>query len=77
MTPKTMRVTYKQIEPEPMWIDFEGAHIKLTGTLAFFYRMFRTMKCEETAQRELYPWRMAVKKKKNGAISPENAVSTL
>lgn len=75
MKPKTYRVMYKQAEPEPMWIDFEGAHIKITGTLAFFYRMFKVMDCEDKAQRELYPWLMDVKK--NGVISPENAASTL
>ena len=62
MTPKTYTVKFQQVEPEPMWIDFDGAHFKITGPLAFFYRMFKTMECEDKAQQELYPWLMAVKK---------------
>ena len=72
MKPKTYNVRYEHVEPEPLWIDFDGDHIRLTGTLAFFYRLFKTMDCEEKAQTELYPWLMAVKK--NGVIFPENAV---
>ena len=69
-------VTYQQAEPEPIWIDFEGAHFCLTGTLAFFYRLFQTMDCEDKAQTELYPWLKAAKKK-SGVHSPANAAPTL
>lgn len=62
-------VTFQQAEPEPIWIDFEGAHIRLTGTLAFFYRLFREMECEEKAQTELYPWLMAAKKEKMARVA--------
>ena len=45
-------------------IDFEGVHLILTGPIAWFYRLFQTINCEEAARRELYPWLMAEKKKR-------------
>ena len=59
-----MTVQYNHVESEPIWIDFEGAHFPITGNLAFFYRLFKTMKCEEQARQELYPWLMAEKNKR-------------
>lgn len=59
-------VTFKQAEPEIMPIDFEGTHLILSGTLAWFYRLFLTADCEEAAVRELRPFLMA---EKNKAVS--------
>ena len=65
-----------QVEPESEVIDFEGSRLILSGALAFFYRLFRLMGCEEEAVRELYPWLIEAKKK-NCITTPDNAVSTL
>lgn len=56
-------VTFKQVQPDILPIDFEGVHLILTGPLAWFYGLFMSMKCEEAAVRELYPWLMEAKRK--------------
>ena len=71
-----MTAEFVHVEPDIEPIDFEGAHIILTGALAWFYRLFRVMECEEAAQRELYPW-LCEAKKKSGVITPENTAPTL
>ena len=63
MKPQTLTVKYQQVEPEPIWLDFEGTHIKITGPLAFLYNAFKVVYCEERARQELQPWLMAVKAK--------------
>ena len=63
---------FRQTTPEIEPIDFEGTHIILTGSLAWFYRLFKTMDCEEAARRELYPWLMEAKRK-SGITTPDNA----
>ena len=75
MKPTEYRVKFQHVEPEPMWIDFEDAHIKITGTLAFLYNAFKVMYCEDEAQTELYPWLMAAKK--SGAVPADHAAQTL
>lgn len=67
---------FRQVAPEIEPIDFEGVHLILEGPLAWFYRLFRTMDCEEAARRELYPW-LKEAKKKSGISTPENAAFTL
>ena len=67
---------FRQVAPEIEPIDFEGVHLILEGSLAFFYRLFRTMDCEEAARRELYPW-LCEAKRKSGITTPDNAASTL
>ena len=61
-----------QVEPDIEPIDFEGAHLILHGALAFFWRLFARMGCEEEARRELYPWLLQAKK--NGFTTPDKAV---
>ena len=71
-------VTFQKVEPEPEFIDFQGVHFPIFGALAWFYRLFRTMKCIEAAEQELYPWLIAAKNawvnrnKKSGIDSPIN-----
>ena len=65
-----------QVEPDIEPIDFEGTHLILRGPLAFFYRFFRLMGCEEEARRELYPW-LVQAKKKSGVVRGGNTASTL
>lgn len=55
-------VTYQQAEPEPIWLDVDGVHFPIVGPVAFFYKLFRTMRCEEEANRELYPWIMQARR---------------
>ena len=66
---------FVHVEPDIMPIDFEGVHMILEGNLAWFYRLFKTMDCEEAAQRELYPWLMEAKRK-SGITTPDNAASS-
>ena len=56
-------VTFQHVEPDVLPIDFQGVHMLIEGPLAWFYRLFQSMDCEEKAVRELYPWLMAAKKK--------------
>ena len=42
-------------------IDYDGVHLVLEGTLAFFYNFFRINADEDTARRELAPWLMDAK----------------
>lgn len=62
MKPQTYTVKFQHVEPEPLWIDFDNAHFKITGALAFLYNAFKVMYCEDKAQTELYLWLMAAKK---------------
>lgn len=64
-----MSVQWQKAEPDILPIDFQGTHLILTGTLAWFYRLFQTMNCEEAAVRELYPWLMEAKRNKEKAVS--------
>lgn len=66
---------FNQVEPEIEPVDFEGTHLILEGALAWFYRLFRIMDCEEAAQRELYPW-LKEAKRKSGITTPDNAAQT-
>ena len=66
----TLRVVeYRQSDPEIEPIDFDGYHFILTGPLAWFYRLFKSMDCEDAAVRELWPWLIA---EKNKAIERAN-----
>ena len=67
---------FHQVAPEIEPIDFEGVHLILEGPLAWFYRFFRLMDCEEAARRELYPWLMEAKRK-SGITTPDNAAQPL
>ena len=74
-------VTFQYVEPEPIWIDFEGERFPIKGSLAFFYRLFRVMRCEEEARRELFPWLMTAKSNwlreiEKAAAAPAVAAST-
>ena len=72
---ENIRVTYQQTEPEPIWMDLDGVHFPLTGALAFFYRWFQVMDCEEAANRELRPWIMGARsawmKKREAVTAPQ------
>lgn len=69
-------VTFRQVQPDILPIDFEGAHLILTGSLAWFYGLFMSMDCEEKARKELYPWLMEAKRK--AASAPQlNAAPSL
>ena len=70
-------VTFRKAEPDIMPIDFEGTHLILTGTLAWFYRLFLTMDCEEAAVRELWPFLMAEKNKAVSVRQNKNTAPTL
>ena len=52
---------YNAVEPPIRPVDFEGVHMLLDGTLAFFYNMFANFYSEERAQQELYPFLLAEK----------------
>lgn len=77
------KVTFQHVEPDIEPVDFEGVHLILRGPLAWFWRLFKTMECEEAATRELWPWLVTEKKRtlerqaalanKSGALTPENA----
>jgi len=54
-----IQLTDPDIEP----VTIDGVHFILRGKLAWFYRLFRTMDCEEKAIRELWPYLMAEKQK--------------
>ena len=56
-----LTATFQPVEPEPEYIDFDGVHFPIFGTLAFFYRLFRTMDCLEAAERELFPYLTSAK----------------
>lgn len=81
------KVTFRHVEPDIEPVDFEGVHMILRGPLAWFWKLFKTMECEEAATRELWPWLMAEKKrtlehqaqlaKKSGALTPDNAASAV
>lgn len=81
------KVTFQHVEPDIEPVDFEGVHMILRGPLAWFYRLFKTMECEEAAVRELWPWLVTEKKrtlerqaqlvKKNGVTTPDNAVPAI
>lgn len=61
------------VEPEIEAVDVDGCHLILTGAKAWFFHLFKSMKCEEAAIRELYPYllddiRRAKEKKENAPI---------
>lgn len=73
---ENIRVRCEAVEPEPIWIDFDDAHFRIFGTLAWLYRALTITQTEEAAQARLRPWLMDAKMK-SGAISPENAAPSL
>lgn len=74
-------VTYQEVEPDPIWMTIEGVYFPLTGPVAFFYRWFQTMDCEEAANRELRPWLMGARsawmKKTEAAASPQKTAAQI
>ena len=73
---ENIRVRVEHAEPEPIWIDFEDAHFRIYGTLAWFYRALTITESEASAQAKLRPWLMEAKKK-SGANSAEHAAPSL
>jgi hypothetical protein len=73
---ENIRVRVEAVEPEPIWIDFEDAHFRIYGTLAWFYRALTITESEASAQAKLRPWLMDAKKK-SGVTSPEHAAPSL
>ena len=73
---ENIRVRVEHAEPEPIWIDFEDAHFRIYGTLAWFYRALTITESEASAQAKLRPWLMEAKKK-SGATSPERTAPSL
>lgn len=63
MNSSEYKVEFRQVQPDILPIDFEGAHLILTGPLAWFYGLFMSMDCEEKARQELYPWLKEAKRK--------------
>lgn len=73
---ENIRVRVEAVEPEPIWIDFDDAHFRIYGTLAFLYRGLKITESEASAQAKLRPWLMDAKKK-SGANSAEHAAPSL
>ena len=73
---ENIRVRCEAVEPEPIWIDFDDAHFRIYGTLAFLYRGLKITESEASAQAKLRPWLMDAKKK-SGANSAEHAAPSL
>ena len=73
---ENIRVRCEAVEPEPIWIDFDDAHFRIYGWLAFLYRGLTITESEASAQARLRPWLMEAKKK-SGANSAEHAAQTL
>jgi hypothetical protein len=73
---ENIRVRVEAVEPEPIWIDFDDAHFRIYGTLAFLYRGLKITESEASAQARLRPWLMEAKKK-SGANSAEHAAPSL
>ncbi len=69
-------VTFQHVEPDILPIDFEGEHLLLRGPLAWFYKLFQSMDCEEKAVRELYPWLMEAKRNKVKAAAIPTAAAS-
>ena len=69
-------VTFRKADPDIVPIDFDGTHLILTGNLAWFYRLFQTMDCEEAAVRELRPWLLEAKRKAV-SVRQQNTAQTL
>ena len=67
-------VKFNHVEPDIQTVDFQGKRLVLTGTLAWFFRLFKSMKCEEEAVRELYPWLMEERNcsEKKATLTPAN-----
>ncbi len=77
---KEVNVTWNHVDPEPVWLDFEGAHFPIYGNLAFFYRLFSWDRPEEYVQEQLRPWLSIAKRNWTGKKScattvNDNAVS--
>lgn len=73
---ENIRVRCEAVEPEPIWVDFEDAHFRIYGTVAWFYRALTITESEASAQARLRPWLMEAKKK-SGANSAEHAAPSL
>ena len=73
---ENIRVRCEAVAPEPIWIDFEDAHFRIYGTVAWFYRALTITESEASAQARLRPWLMEAKKK-SGATSPERTAPSL
>lgn len=71
-----IRVRVEHAEPEPIWIDFDDAHFRIYGWLAFLYHGLTVTQSEASAQARLRPWLMDAKKK-SGAVPADHAASTL
>lgn len=67
-------VKYQHVEPPVQAVTFNGQRLILRGTLAWFFRLFKTMDCEDAAIMELYPWLMAELKRSNekATLAPAN-----
>ena len=73
---ENIRVRCEAVEPEPIWIDFDDAHFRIYGWLAFLYRGVKITESEASAQAKLRPWLMDAKMK-SGANSAEHAAPSL
>lgn len=73
---ENIRVRVEAVEPEPIWIDFDDAHFRIYGTVAWFYRALMITESEASAQAKLRPWLMDAKKK-SGAVPADHAAQTL
>lgn len=73
---ENIRVRVEAAEPEPIWIDFDDAHFRIYGWLAFLYRGLMITESEASAQAKLRPWLMDAKKK-SGAVPTDHAAQTL
>jgi hypothetical protein len=73
---ENIRVRVEAVEPEPIWIDFDDAHFRIYGTLAFLYRGLKITESEASAQARLRPWLMDAKKK-SGAVPADHAALSL
>ena len=78
MKEQEFSVTWNHVDPEPIWIDFQGTHFPIFDNLAFFYRLFSWDRPETWVQDQLYPYLSTAReiwlKKKNGVTTPDNAV---
>ena len=72
-----LTVEYKHVEPPVQAVTVNGQRLILRGTLAWFFRLFKTMDCEEAAIRELYPWLAEElnRSNKKATITPANVAS--
>ena len=58
------------------YVDFDGTHLTLTGTVAFCYRGYRLMFGEEEARRQMMPWLVSAKRAEDARIEKARAMIT-